>query len=283
MNNVKIVPLEVGFGAEVSGLDINDDVSPETIAALGGAYCEYHLLVFRDCGRITPAQQVEASSWFGPVLGKGDDENGAWTILRNDEAAGRDELKFHCDISFMAHPFDGISLHPITLPSVATSTTFVSNALAWEALPGEVREEIRPLRARHFYDETQPMDMDWPVLEHWHPVCLLHRTTARPMLFVTEHHVDHIAGVTHQRSAQLLDWLFQALYLTSPRYEHVWHEGDFLVWDNFAIQHARTREARSENGPRALQRVSIGTRGFNEQLQQARDAARAKDKADNGH
>jgi taurine dioxygenase len=87
------------------------------------------------------------------------------------------------------------------------------------------------------------------------------------MLFVTEHHVDLISDVSEARSAELLATLFKQLYAPSRRYEHVWRVGDLVIWDNLAIQHARTRASDPSEGVRALQRVAIGEHGFKEQLE----------------
>ena len=87
------------------------------------------------------------------------------------------------------------------------------------------------------------------------------------MLFVTEHHVDRISDVSEARSAELLKILFAELYAPNRRYEHIWRVGDLVIWDNLAIQHARTRASAPSEGVRALQRVAIGKHGFREQLE----------------
>ena len=44
--------------------------------------------------------------------------------------------------------------------------------------------------------------------------------------------------------------------------------GDLVIWDNYAIQHSRTREADPSEGRRLLQRVSFGKYSFVEQLEE---------------
>jgi len=79
--------------------------------------------------------------------------------------------------------------------------------------------------------------------------------------------------VSESRSAELLRALFATLYTPERRYEHVWHLGELVIWDNLAIQHARTRESAPSQGVRALQRVAIGEHGFLEQLRQVQSQA----------
>lgn len=267
---MRIQPLPQGFGAEVMDFDVQQGRAPDDIEALRNAYDSLHLLVFRGGGRIAPERQVEITGWFGPIGANSDGEGRPWTVLHNDDPAGSRELPFHCDISYMEFPIEGISLHPQELPEGETSTSFVSNAQAWDALPEALQDELRGRKGRHYYAGGKNMNFDWPVFEFWHPVCLPHPRTGRPLLFVTEHHVDRFEGMSEERAAQLLGQIFGILYAPERRYEHVWREGDLLVWDNLAVQHARTRAAEPSGGTRALQRVALGKVGFLEQLERLR-------------
>jgi taurine dioxygenase len=271
--HMNIEPLPQGFGAEVKGFDVLHGCSPAEVATLRAAYSKWNLLIFRNCGVLPPERQVEITGWFGKIGANADSQGRPWTVLHNDNATGSALLPFHSDITFFAHPLEGISLHPQALPHVETSTTFISNAVAWDALSPDLQREVRDLRARHYYDSSAEMGMDWPILEYWHPVRLEHPKTGRPLLFVTEHHVNRISEVSESRSAELLSTLFATLYAPERRYEHVWHLGELVIWDNLAIQHARTRESAPSEGVRALQRVAIGEYGFLEQLRQVQAQA----------
>jgi taurine dioxygenase len=274
---MKIQPLPQGFGAEVKDFDVQQGRSPRDVADLQAAYSRWNLLIFRNCGRLAPERQVEITGWFGKIGANSDEQGRPWTVIHNDNATGSALLPFHSDITFFPHPLEGISLHPQALPNVETSTTFVSNAVAWDALSADLKREVQDLRGRHYYASAAEMGMDWPVLEYWHPVRLEHPKTGRPLLFVTEHHVDRISDVGESRSAELLCDLFATLYSPERRYEHVWRLGDLTIWDNLAIQHARTRESAPSDGVRALQRVAIGEHGFREQLRLAQSRAGARE------
>lgn len=263
---VEATPLPQGFGAEVTGFDAQGERSPAAIAALQNAFAEHHLLVLRGCGSLSPARQAEIVSWLGPLGTDTGPEGEVWTTMDNAMDRGRARLPFHCDITFFRYPLEGISLHPLQLPSKPTSTTYVSNALAWDTLPPQLKEDLRSRKGRHYYIDDGKMGDALPPLEYWHPVCLPHYRTGRPLLFVTEHHVEQIDGYGPEEGHELLERLFAHLYAPERRYEHVWREGDLVIWDNYAIQHARTQEADPSLGPRVLQRVSFGKRGFAEQM-----------------
>jgi taurine dioxygenase len=65
-----------------------------------------------------------------------------------------------------------------------------------------------------------------------------------------------ILGLAQPESDALLDTLFQALYEPTNVYEHEWHDGDLVIWDNLAVQHARQKV--DESAPRTLRRVVFG-------------------------
>lgn len=261
-----IAPLPQGFGAEVLDFDVQNGGDSDDVARLQQAFGDHHLLIFRADGQITPDRQLEITGWLGPIIVEGT----AWTVLDNAEPAGRKELPFHSDITFVQFPLAGISLYPQELPANSTSTTYVSNAVAWQQLPEALQKELRNLKARHYFDASHEVGFDWPVFEYWHPVCLLHPKTGQPLLFVTEHHVDRIENMTEMRGVELLKKLCAVLYAPERRYEHFWRRGDLVIWDNLAIQHARTRAAELSQGRRVMRRVQLGKIGFIEQLNRAR-------------
>jgi taurine dioxygenase len=257
-----------GFGAEVSGFDAQEGRLPADITALQDALASHSLLVFRECGRLSPARQAEIIGWFGTVGAGSLPDGEVATTMDNANDRGRARLPFHSDITFFRYPLEGISLHPLELPAVDTSTTYVSNALAWDTLSPDLRDILRDRKARHYHQDDGKMGSDTQVFETWHPVCMPHYRTGRPLLFVTEHHVDRIEGFAQAEGAKLLQRLFAHLYAPERQYEHIWRAGDLVIWDNYAIQHARTREADPADGRRVLQRVWFGEHGYTDQLEQ---------------
>ena len=266
---MQITPLPQGFGAVVSDFDRLNGRDPDDIAKLQQAFIEHHLVVFRGPGEIGPERQMEITRWFGPIITEGQ----GWTVLDNAEPTGRLELEFHCDITFMEFPLEGISLYPQELPRVPTSTTYVSNAVAWRALREELRTELEHRKARHYFESHSGIYLGQNVFERWHPLRMVHPETGVPLLFATRHHTDRIEGMSEEQSAGVLARLFAVLYAPERRYEHVWQPGDLVIWNNHAIQHARTNVADPADGPRIMRRVQLGRIGFFEQLERLRGEA----------
>lgn len=267
---MQIMPLSQGFGVEVTDIDLNVDPEPDELARLQEAYRDRHLVVFRGSAPIAPERQVEVTRWFGPIIV----ENGAaWTVLDNAEPAGRYRLPFHSDITFCEFPLEGISLYPQALPAGDTSTTYVSAAVAWRTLPEALRHELQDRKARHYYASEGAIDLGLAEFEYWHPLRMRHPDTDEPLLFVTEHHVEAIEGLSPERCDEVLPQLFAALYAPERQYEHVWREGDLLIWNNIAVQHARTQVAEVAQGSRVMRRVQLGKVGFMDQVERLRQAA----------
>ena len=62
-----------------------------------------------------------------------------------------------------------------------------------------------------------------------------------------------------EESRDLLHPVYDHLYAPERVLEHRWRNGDFIVWDNIALQHARGN--LEGVGKRLLQRVIVGTEG----------------------
>jgi taurine dioxygenase len=268
-------PLHPDFGAEVIGFDVQRGGTASEIEDLRQAYDEHQLLLFRGGGRIAPERHVEFASWFGPPPPVSNDGAGNFvSVLKNDEAAGSWQLPFHSDLTYTDVPIKAICLHAIALPEAGTSTTFVSGVAAWAQLPVERQEELAGLTLRHLHIPNMP-EYNWPDFIADHPVRLIHPRTGRPVLFVTEHHADRILELDDARSKALLGELFAHLYAPARRYEHMWALDDLLMWDNLAVQHARTKQSEPSEGARALQRVALSEVGLDELIERAREREKA--------
>ena len=261
-----ISPLPQGFGALITGFDLQSGAGEAQVSALQDAYDTHHLLVFHGDAPIAPERHVEIASWFGPVGANRDAEGRPWTVLDNEQEVGAAVLPFHCDITYMEHPFAGLSLHPVAMPTGGSSTTFVSNGVGWDHLADDLKALLHDRRVLHKFHDHAMVEADWPELAQWHPARLVHAKTGREMLFVTENHVREIEGLSEAESAPHLTRVFATQYAPERQYEHYWQAGDLLVWNNVAIQHARTRPAAPSAGRRIIQRVAMGTHGFGEQI-----------------
>ena len=268
-------PLHPDFGVLVTGFDLVHGGTQAEIAALREAYDRHAMLLFRGGGRLAPERHLEIASWFGPPPPVSNGGEGDFvSVLDNADWAGSARLPFHCDLTYTDAPIAAICLHAIALPRGETSTSFVSNGAAWQRLPGDMQEELADKTLRHVLVSTVP-GYDWPDFVADHPLRLIHPRTGQPLLLATEHHAARILELDEAGSRAMLDRLFAELYAPERIYLHRWQIDDLLLWDNLALQHARTEEADPGQGRRALQRVALSEVGLAELVERARVRAGA--------
>jgi len=264
---MKFRPLHEGFGAEVTGFDLFHSNDPVEIEELRRARDLYQLLVFRCDEDLPPERQVEISAWFGPVM---DSFGGEVGFLSNEEGmfGGRERLPWHFDYSFTETPFTGITLQAVALPPAGTVTLFTSNVLAWESLAPDLQRRLEGLTARH-RDSDDPTSGKQVVMAD-HPARVIHPRTGKPLLWITEYHACRLLELDEAESDALLGRLFAHIYAPERVYEHRWRLHDFLIWDNWAIQHCRPVEAELADGVRSLRRVTNSPRSLGDIMERAK-------------
>ena len=156
-----------------------------------------------------------------------------------------------------------ISLYALHVPSTGGETRYMDMSAAYEALPAEVKSKISGLQARHVYDYGANTGNRAPTRESIgpntkvavHPIVRTHRETGKPILFVSRLFTVEVLGLAHEEGDRLLETLFTHIELRPDDDSHHWQVGDFLVWDNRILQHARNNFPSSEK--RAMRRVPI--------------------------
>ncbi len=246
-------PLHASFGVEVLDFDLAETPGEADLAVLRNAYDEKQLLLFRGGERLSPERQVEITGWFGEVATHFDGT--MYTVLSNKNAYGKDRLPFHSDYTFTETPFLGISLHAAELPPTATGTSFISAVDGWATLPPERQAALAELTLRH---REVPLSSDTDRgYGYDHPLRLINPRTGKPILFVTEHHASRIHELPEAESDRVIAEIFAHLYRDEAVYEHRWQPYDLMVWDNLAIQHARSEQVERSEGKRDMQRVTM--------------------------
>jgi taurine dioxygenase len=254
------------FGALVD-VDCAAGLSAAQRAGLKRLFEEHHLLVLRGQS-LTEEQHVATMAMLGPV------PSDASSMVANDPAFGLQgdiRLAFHSDLAFAAEPDLGGSLYAIDLVNDVSTTSFASGARAFGQLPAALRERVAGLEAISCWplDQTrrnrcdQLTDAD-PRCAH--PVLWPHPGTAVPVLYLTEMQTDSIVGLDEAASEALIAELFGYLFDPDNVVTHTWRVGDLVIWDNRALQHARSDV--SQVGLRVLRRVSLARRSFFEQFPQ---------------
>ena len=216
--------------------------------------------------KLSMEEQLEFCSIFGPVL-RGAHDKYLVSNVAKDGLLGDLELLFHHDVPYVPAPFLAGALHALEVSEGVSGTRFASGLRAYERLPQQLRDRIDGLNAlfvrprnedrRNKLTDSIPGD-NCAV----HAVVPRQAGTGRPYIFLNGQSTASIIGLPETQSDALISELLSYVYADDNVYEHKWKNGDLVIWDNLALQHAR---AKITGGVRTLQRVTIARFGYEEQ------------------
>ena len=247
-------------GALVSGVDMTAALDSKDLQTLDAALAQYGVLVFS--GQALSARQLaDFSAHFGvlqPHVQRAYQHSDVPEIvlMTNRKADGSfDEAGarrgaieatrdgWHSDLSYDPLPAKATLLHALELPSSGGNTCFTNAALAYAGLPQELQVELRGVRAEFNYGGHQrnksakiaasALDQAGRVAAHAvHPIINAHCASGLAAIYANPLMTTRVLDVSPARSEQILETLFDALDQPEYRFEHEWHLGDTLLWDN---------------------------------------------------
>ncbi len=270
---LEVRPISGALGAELTGVELAQDLDSATVAAIRAALLEHCVIFFRG-QELNAEQQKRLARKFGPIFihpnyrGLGPDPE-IVEIVRNpgDKRAVGDE--WHTDTTMMAEPPLGAILYGIEVPPVGGDTLFASQYLAYEALSPGMQRMLARLRAVHTdrmvagpgagqnaYRSTKVReDADWRETVCLHPVVRTHPETGRKLLFVNKSYTVGFEDMTEQESRPLLHYLLEFGHRPEFTCRFRWTPGAVAFWDNRCTKHL----ALNDSGPyrRYMRRVQI--------------------------
>lgn len=259
--DISIRPL-APFGAEVAGVDLQRPIDEETAQRLRQALADHALLLFRDvdlakeqllaCAGVfgNVSDQGEAPGGFNylsTVFKPGSTPEGDWTL-----DAGRGELKFHIDHCFEKEPLKAIMLYSLEVPPPGSGgdTLFSDTRIATRLLPEKLRREIEGRSVLHRGVNRNPRP------EMVKPMLRTHPESGVPIMFFSHFHAVKIMELPQDQSDALIAELEKYVTVPESIYRHEWQAKELVVWDNLALQHARTDFDPRHR--RHMMRVQIG-------------------------
>ena len=252
------------FGAEIVGLDLTQP-DAELAQCCFDLFDRHALCVFRETG-LDDAHHVAFSRLFGelehapllrttgprfsqPELFDAGNLNLDGSI-RNDErnrlfSAGN--RQWHTDSSFRPERSSYSMLLAHIIPPAGGDTQFADMRAAYAALPEETKARIDALEAEHSIWHSrklagypEPSERETTTIPGARqPLVLVHPRTGTKSLYLARH-ISHLVGISRDEGDALLEELIA--FATQPRfvYNHVWREGDLVVWDNRCTMHRAT-------------------------------------------
>lgn len=276
LDSLTLSPLTPTIGAEVSGIDLREPLSPAHQSALRQALLDWKVLFFRDQD-ITTEQHLAFAAAFGelevhPFAPHKPGYPEVLAITHNRESRGR-ENTWHSDVTWRIEPSLGSVLRAIEIPPVGGDTLFADMYAAYEGLTDEVKDRLDGAVAIHDFahfraamrkrgkteEEIEAFNRQYPMVEH--PVIRTHPETGRKAIYVNAAFTQHIVDWDPDDSARMLAHLYAQAAIPEYQCRFRWETNSIAFWDNRASQHY----AASDYWPavRRMERVTIvGDRPF---------------------
>ena len=286
---IEVQPTGAALGADVEGVDLAQELSPETVDAIKRAWSDHLVLRFRG-QHLDDDQLMRFSAYFGeldwaPVIAAsrakvpGEDryvegvEEGRRYISvisniiekgRAIGALGNYESIWHTDMSYNPDPPSASALYAIEVPPSGGDTGFANMYLAHETLPDTLRRRVVGRVCRHdstynsagelrrgFAEVTDPRQA--PGADH--PIIRTHPVTGRQALFLGRRRNAYIQGLDLEDSESLLDKLWAHVSRPEFTWYQQWRVGDLVLWDNRCAMHRR--DEFDPNSRRLMHRSQI--------------------------
>ncbi|MEY2396934.1 MAG: taurine dioxygenase [Actinomycetota bacterium] len=250
---ITATPVAGAIGAEISGVDLANDLSDVTVKSIREAWLEYGVVFFRD-------QQLTAEQFLAFARSIGElarypfvpGIDGYPDIIAVTKLA-HETVNFggiwHSDTAYLDEPPMATMLLAREVPPGGGDTLFASQCAAYDELSDGMKQLLAPLRAvnssaladvsKTREDRIKESDgaAEARDYEAIHPVVRTHPETGRKALYVNVAHTARFDGMTEHESHGLLQYLFQ--HQTRPEFtcRFRWEVGSLALWDNRCVQH----------------------------------------------
>jgi alpha-ketoglutarate-dependent taurine dioxygenase len=234
---------------------IGTEIRADAAALLSGDHAsqirdvlgERGLVLFRELN-LDDRQQVAFARTLGDVLNQGEDHIYKVTLDKTvtktaDYLLGT--FFWHIDGTTDAIPSRASLLSARRLSETGGRTDWANTYAAYEDLPQGEKDTVAGLRVVHSAetieraarpDFTEEDVADWrtrPVRSH--PLVWSHASGRKSLVLGAT--ASHVEGMESDESRALLDHLLERATQAQYVYQHEWHVGDLVIWDNTGTMH----------------------------------------------
>lgn len=255
---LKVAAQAAGFGAEITGIDLRQPLTPDALAAVKAAWADYAVVAFPDqplsLDELETFTQAIGPFGVDPFIAPMPGHPNVLELRREpDEKATNFGAGWHSDWSFQKEPPAATLLRSQVVPPVGGDTLFADCARAYEALSPVMQKMLEGVKAIHsasraygtqgvFAKETAKRTMEIIVSPEadktlTHPLVRTHPVTGRKALFVSPVYTVGVEGMTVKESQAVLGFLFAHIVQDEFVYRHKWKKDMLLMWDNRCTVH----------------------------------------------
>ena len=280
--DIQITATGQACGARVTGVNLAEQLSEQTISLLRRAWLQHQVLFFPE--QVLGTADLERfTQYFGPF---GNDPfiepiAGHPHVIAVERAADERGPVFagnvwHTDWSFQTTPPAGTCLKSTKMPPLGGDTLFANQRMALEKMPAALRQRIEGKVALHsavhgyskegVYGDNaaaQSMSMkfnpgDEAKQVQRHPLIRQHPETGDEVIFGCFGYIIGIEGMADSEAMELLGELHAWQTQEDFQYRHSWSPNMLIMWDNRSLLHAA--EGGYDGYARLLHRTTIGER-----------------------
>ena len=253
-----VQPQPSGFGAAVTGVDLTQPLSQETIAEIRSAWLKHRVICFPDqpMGHDELSRFTRYFGEFGenPYVEPVSTHPNIIEVKREpDEQPAPFGSAWHSDWSFQAEPPSATLLHAKEVPPIGGDTLFADGVRAFSALSPEEQQELESLTAVHSAHrpyshhgfsagggqqrsmKIQPSDEAYATQEH--PLVRTHPETGEKVLWVNTVYTVGLSGWRASEARAYIDRLCEHATQSRFIYRHRWAANMLTMWDNRSVQH----------------------------------------------
>jgi alpha-ketoglutarate-dependent taurine dioxygenase len=276
-SSVKVSPLAIHIGAEISGVDLTRPLAPEQVRDIRAALLKWKVIFFRD-QPMNHQQHIDFARQFGEttaghVVYGSDGLYPQIYAVAKDRKANRFQGQvlfrpwsgWHTDITAAINPPAASILRGDVVPPFGGDTQFTSLVAAYNAMSPTMRAFCDGLRGMHRFapppgvDSTKEYEelMRKRTLASEHPIVRVHPETGERALYVSPSFLKSIVGLTPRESQGLLELLWEHVVRPEFTVRFKWEPGSVAFWDNRSTSHLAPRDIFDSDFDRQFYRVTL--------------------------
>jgi taurine dioxygenase len=274
---IEVIPTGRALGAEVRGIDLRT-LGDAAFARLIQAWHQYSVVLIRNQW-VSDEELIAFSRRLGDLDWAPIQETGrrfveglpeiyiVSNVKVNGEpigSLGDGEAVWHTDMSYLDVPPKASILYSLEVPPVGGNTSFCTMYGIYEALPQRLKDRLSGLKIKHdgTYNSggyvrqgVTPTDDPRTSPGAVHPLVCTHPDTGGRMLYLGRRRNAYLIGLSLWESEALLDELWSFVDRPEFAWEHVWRDGDLVLWDNRCTMHRR--DAFDPSSRRVMHRTQV--------------------------
>jgi taurine dioxygenase len=255
---MKITKIKEHVGAEVTGIDLREDLDAETQKRLNDAVVEHVALVIRD-QTLEPEQFQTAIGRFGELM---PDQAGRYFVEglpmvnvlsnRHKDSKGTPakverNSSWHTDHTNQEIPPKYTTLYAVSLPDKGGITSVSNMRAAYESLSDDLRKRIDSMQTANTLISSTRFDTGNPdiindlktsgVPPTMHPLVRTHPESGTKAIWFHKGKTETVTGLDPYETQDFLAELLVAALKPEFVYAHEWKPGDVLLIDNRGGMH----------------------------------------------